>query len=182
MTVTLEDVEEFMIIENRVTVNGAELNVSYTLDDSIDAVQYLKSIGKVFEEVGIEMTEVPFAKYQHFVEDWITLQNKYQAEYEANKPTPEELAIQHATMMIDQAIQMEIIKYNKANGIGLFNVHNAESYSRMTNYTHQPFCEAVWIWSVELWEFMRVWQDTLTAFPTQEEVLAKIAEKPFIGV
>ncbi len=91
-------------------------------------------------------------------------------------------AFTDGTKAISATIQNEIIQYNLANGIALASVHNAESYSRVDEYTHKAFCEQVWLWSVELWEFMRTWQSTLTALPTEAELMTKIAEKPFVYV
>ncbi|RLC89883.1 MAG: hypothetical protein DRI37_02940 [Chloroflexi bacterium] len=86
-----------------------------------------------------------------------------------------------ATALIEDTIKAEINKYNLENGLALESVHNAESYSRVEGYAHQEFCLAVWVWSVELWEHMRVWQSTLTHIPAMEEIQGKIEEKPFLG-
>lgn len=84
--------------------------------------------------------------------------------------------------LIDKTIQNEIMSYNVANNIALASVHNAESYSRVSGYTHADFCGQVWLWSVSLWEHMRAWQGTLVTLPTILEVQAKIDELPFVMV
>ena len=91
-------------------------------------------------------------------------------------------SIRLGTSLISKAIQIELDSYNLSNGIYIANVHNAESYSRKDGYTHQPFCTQIWDWNVELWEFMRAWQQTLTEIPTKEDILNKMSEKPFIFV
>lgn len=130
---------------------------------------------------------VPIAysnRHYQMVQEWIAKGGVVEP-FETAEETQARLlreAKEFATSAIDGAIQAEITAYNEANGIALSSVHNAESYSRLPTYTHQPFCEAVWLWSVELWEFMRAWQDTLTGIPTEQEILYKIAEKPFVFV
>lgn len=84
-----------------------------------------------------------------------------------------------AVNMISAAIEAEITNYNTQNDIALASVHNAESYSRVSGYTHQEFCSQVWLWSVSLWEHMRAWQGELVTLPTQEEIQTKIDELPF---
>lgn len=96
-------------------------------------------------------------------------------DYQVNKISVESVEL------ITQNIQNEIDYYNITNNIALASVHNAESYSRMMTYTHQPFCQQVWEWSVALWEHMRAWQETLVGLPTLQEVQAKIDELPFGG-
>lgn len=176
---TYDKIEEMTIIGDMVNINGLEYPISSGITDSeVKAVQYHKG-HKVFEETSQGMREVSFSKYQNLVDLWIEEKEKREQEIEANKPTPIQLAKQHATGLIDFEIQKVINEYNDANGIALSSVHNAESYSRVPSYSHREFCEAVWLWSVELWEHMRAWQVNLTDIPTEEEILAKIAEKPF---
>ena len=118
------------------------------------------------------------------VEDWIA---------KGNTPLPafttqeiidyqNKKAFVDGTELISKTIQNEIDAYNLVNRIAIANVHNAESYSRNVSYSHQPFCEQVWAWNVELWEFMRMWESTLTELPSTTEIETKIAEKPFIYV
>lgn len=183
------EIRELTIIGNNVVIDGEEYKVTSTLENGINAVQYHKG-RPILEETDTAFIEVAEAKYQHFLDEWVTAKNQLEAERVArenqleaerlaNQPTETELVQMFATNAIGQAIQNEVDIYNKANGIALGNVHNAESYSRVPTYTHRAFCEAVWLWSVELWEFMRAWQDTLTGLPTEQEILDKIAEKPF---
>ena len=91
-------------------------------------------------------------------------------------------SLRDSTNLISRTIQNEINAYNAKNGISLGSIHIAESYSRIPGYSHQAFCKSVWNWSVDLWEFMRAWQNTLSVYPTKEEIIAKIAEKPFKSV
>ena len=104
----------------------------------------------------------------------------YTAEY-ITSYTLNKIEVESITL-ISNTIQNEVMTYNRANGIALANVHNAESYSRVDGYTHQAFCLQVWLWSVELWEFMRAWQTTLTGIPSTEQVQTKINELPFVLV
>ena len=87
------------------------------------------------------------------------------------QPTTEQLVL-YFTKMTDNHIQSKIDAYNKANGTAFASVHNCESYSRMSAYTHQPFCAAVWTWSVDVWEAVRSYQSTLTTIPTDAEFQA----------
>lgn len=93
-------------------------------------------------------------------------------------PSVEKLAEQQAELLLyftgltEQFIQDKVDDYNTLNGTAFGSVHNCESYSRLPTYTHQVFCEKVWLWSVEVWEAVRAYQATLTAAPTEAEFQA----------
>jgi hypothetical protein len=74
------------------------------------------------------------------------------------------------TIVTDNFIYDVLNDYNVEHGIKLESVHNCESYSRKTGYTHQPFCQAIWDWSVDLWEAVR----GITTIPTDEEFKAVV--------
>lgn len=114
------------------------------------------------------------------VQEWIAEGNTVEEAFTQTEIDEYNLATakQLGTDMTSQAIQAEIDSYNALHNIALESVHNAESYSRMMTYTHQPFCLQVWEWSVALWEHMRAWQGTLTGIPTEAEIQAKINELP----
>lgn len=73
------------------------------------------------------------------------------------------------TLKANDFIQSKIDEYNEANGTAFTNVHNCESYSRVTSYIHQSWCLQVWTWSVNVWEAVRAYQDTASTIPTDAE-------------
>lgn len=175
----IDDIRELTIINDDVTINGTSHIVTLAIDASIDAVQYHKG-HQALEETIFGNLVIDISKYQSFIDQWSIAQAKNEADILANTPSALELAQQIATKLIEETIQNEINLYNKLNGIALGSVHNAESYSRVTTYTHKDFCGAVWLWSIELWEHMRAWQNTLLSIPTETDMVNKIAEKPFL--
>ncbi|MEA2037247.1 MAG: hypothetical protein U9O94_07070 [Nanoarchaeota archaeon] len=76
------------------------------------------------------------------------------------------------TSKTEAHIQAKVNQYNEANGTKFANVHNCESYSRLDTYTHKAFCLQVWLWSVQIWEAVRAYQDTMTVAPTDAEFQA----------
>lgn len=176
----LEDIRILNIVDNVVIINGRGEEVPMFLPEEVNAVLYDSEEGIMYEEYKTILTEVEPSKYQDFIDAWELVVNPI-----PKVKTQEELVTEikvFATNSISKAIQLEIVKYNIANNVSFDSVHNAESYSRVDGYAHQAFCGAVWLWSVELWEFMRTWQGTLTDLPTEEDIINKIAEKPFVFV
>jgi len=159
-------------VAQEVTIDG--VTYGHQIFNDINKLNELN----IFKATIGEKPDATFFGYREIVD--------YEALTISYEPVPKDANIvletiqNKATSMIDATIQGELDKYNKANGIAIASIHNAESYSRHTGYSHQAFCLAIWNWSVELWEFMRAWQSTLQGIPTLADVQAKIDEKPFI--
>lgn len=52
-------------------------------------------------------------------------------------------------------IQAQVDIYNQANGLVFSDVKSCALYGQIAGYSHQPFCQAVWLWSVNVWETAR---------------------------
>ena len=63
------DIKTLTIIENKVSVDGEELEIQTSLDDGIDAVQFHKGIDFCLEEPN--MTKVALEKYQYALDEYV---------------------------------------------------------------------------------------------------------------
>lgn len=88
--------------------------------------------------------------------------------------------MKEAADTVAKIIQDRVDAYNEAHGLAFSDVHNCESYSRVTTYSHRQFCEDVWLWNVEMWETARAIQGEVVAgqmqIPTAEEFIAMLPE------
>jgi len=80
--------------------------------------------------------------------------------------------IQHFESITTQYIQSKVDEYNVANGLAFTNVHSCANYKDSLTYSHAPFCKRVWDWNERVWDTVRDYQATATAFPTDEEFKA----------
>jgi hypothetical protein len=75
-------------------------------------------------------------------------------------------------------IQAEVERYNAANDVIFHDIHSCKAYADVQNYTHQPFCAAVWAWNVDVWEAARnILADVKSgtrATPTVDELLGEL--------
>lgn len=77
--------------------------------------------------------------------------------------------IQEVTSKIDNFIQSKIDDYNKTNGTMFKDINAIAKYLIDTNYTHYPFCYALTMWNIQVWE---------TARNIQSQVLGGSREMP----
>ncbi|MDY0186202.1 MAG: hypothetical protein RBR43_10040 [Desulfuromonadaceae bacterium] len=56
---------------------------------------------------------------------------------------------------ISDYIQAEVDNYNAANDVIFRDIHSCKAYADVQDYSHQPFCAAVWAWNVDVWEAAR---------------------------
>jgi hypothetical protein len=92
--------------------------------------------------------------------------------------------LQDAVTLVTESIQARVDVYNVGHGLMFTDVHNCESYSRVTGYSHQQFCTDVWLWSVAMWEAARAIQvDVISGNRTMPTATEFIAELPaYAGV
>lgn len=105
-------------------------------------------------------------------------QEKAEAEKEA--------VVKEFTGYADEHIQSKVIEYNKANSTMFKDVHSCANYRHDTEYTHKPFCAAVWAWNVAVWEYIRAEQDKVfagarTLPATKEDAIAELPVFVFGG-
>jgi len=115
-------------------------------------------------------------RYSKLIEDWLE-ENTPEPEF-----TPEELqkeAVSYFKNKTKAFLQERVDAYNTLYGLDFESVHNCESFSRHQGYTHQVWCGKVFTWSVNVWEVVRDYQDTLTVLPTDEEFQAVLDSVDF---
>lgn len=56
---------------------------------------------------------------------------------------------------IVKLIQSKVDEYNVANDLSFKDVYRCRDYKDEQGYTHQAFCQSVWSWNVEVWEYAR---------------------------
>lgn len=80
--------------------------------------------------------------------------------------------------LVTELIQSEVDAYNKANGMAFRDVHSCKNYAGVQDYTHQPFCAAVWAWNVSVWESARqILRDVATGvieLPNEDEFVGML--------
>lgn len=95
------------------------------------------------------------------------------------------LKIKEYEQAIKEHIQEPIHIYNEAKGLTLENIDSCFKYSTVDTYTHKAFCKAVFLWSVEVWEWLRAEMGKIQAgervMPETKEALIGELEtaKPF---
>lgn len=86
----------------------------------------------------------------------------------------------YVTGAVEERLNLNLKAYNMTNNTAFKSAHNCESYSRVVGYPHQPFCQAYWEWSVNLWVAVRAWSDGIVAMPTEVEMTTILDSVPFV--
>jgi len=81
---------------------------------------------------------------------------------------------------IEKMIQAEVERLNQAKGVSYKDKYSCKNYGDTQGYIYQSECKALWDWSVlELYEPMRLWQQTLSGIPTEEEFFIELHSHTF---
>lgn len=149
----------------------------YIKPDGREASYFKEGFVEIINPVREDGTLLPKHKNLHLVADITQKYHKltidatsglYEPDTVKNETETLELAVQGFTKKTTEFIQARVDEYNLANGTAFTNVHNCESYSRTTGYTHQAWCLEVWTWNVAVWEAVRA----LATIPTDTEFQA----------
>jgi hypothetical protein len=133
-------------------------------------VSYIAKVGDVSSTTINKAREAEFVAQGYIVMVEENLDNTMVAQADGTWAVDMSKVVDKFTIVTDKFISDVLNDYNTEHGIKLQSVHNCESYSRKTGYTHQAFCQVIWEWSVDLWEAVR----GIVTIPTDEEFEAVV--------
>lgn len=102
-------------------------------------------------------------------DDWIELTDE-EVDAIRNPPETPDMAIVRLEAVVNAFIFAKVDEYNKANATAFGSIHTCGNYRFDTEYTHQPFCNRVWKWNVQVWEAVRAFFLSATTIPTDKEL------------
>ena len=85
---------------------------------------------------------------------------------------PIEQAIAHFEKLTTSYIQNKVDEYNKANGLAFKDIDSFTKYALIPTSEHNAIALQFITYADSIWKALRVYQATLTAIPTDDEVLA----------
>lgn len=187
-----KDIKTLTYVQNIVSVNGIDIKISTSLDNSINAVQYHNSRDFFIEEPKMEKVPIskygflineineviiknlkstPPSKYHVFDEDleaWvITKSNQKKSDMEEIRTELIEI--------IEIHVQKQIDIYNEENNTMFSSIHSCPTYKDISTYPHQKFCEKIVLFNAQVWETGRKLQVQIEKqereVPTKEEFI-----------
>ncbi len=159
------EIKTFTYTSTTASVNGVDREVTTTLDESIDAVQFHKGRDYLLEETENGMVKVPFTKYQSILDEWV----------EAGAVVPEILTAEQLLQKLKGGIQNYL--NSKAVELGFDSIDTISKYMGWDN-KYRTDAEALALLAVTTWDYIEAQFVEIEAgnrtIPTLEEALVEL--------